>query len=235
MSNNAPSIIAMQFSSVLLNLFAFLSTASAAPTQTIEERHILEETFILPRQAQNIPQLLSLASLAGITLPTDPAALLSLAPVAANLQSYLPTSSVLSVLQTAAPPDFISNVVNDPVYAMSFQSAFAAGSSPSWFLNLPSDVKKYLHTYSGYGDVATAVGGIESANTGATSVATMTSSATSATGSGSRSASEDSRTSAGAQSTTPAEEPSSAGTRSIAPLAMGLAGAMGVLGFAIVL
>ncbi|KAI4106526.1 MAG: hypothetical protein LQ339_002986 [Xanthoria mediterranea] len=224
-----------QFSSVLLTLLAFLSAASAAPSQTIEERHILEETFILPRQAQNIPQLLSLASLAGITLPTDPAALLSLAPVAANLQSYLPTSSVLSVLQTAAPPDFISNVVNDPVYAMSFQSAFAAGSSPSWFLNLPTDVKKYLHTYSGYGDVATAVGGIESANTGATSMATMTSSATSATGGGSSSASEDSRTSAGAQSTTPAGEPSSAGARSIAPLAMGLAGAMGVLGFAIVL
>lgn len=218
-----------QSSSILLTLLAFLSAASTAPTQTIEERHILEETFILPRQAQNIPQLLSLASLAGITLPTDPAALLSLAPVAANLQSYLPTSSVLSVLQTAAPPDFISNVVNDPVYAMSFQSAFAAGSSPSWFLNLPTDVKKYLHTYSGYGDVATAVGGIESANTGTTSVATMTSSATSSTGGGSSSAT------AGAQSTTPVGEASSAGARSIAPLAMGLAGAVGFLGLAMVL
>lgn len=229
--SSAPSIIAMhsQSSSILLTLLAFLSAASTAPTQTIEERHILEETFILPRQAQNIPQLLSLASLAGITLPTDPAALLSLAPVAANLQSYLPTSSVLSVLQTAAPPDFISNVVNDPVYAMSFQSAFAAGSSPSWFLNLPTDVKKYLHTYSGYGDVATAVGGIESANTGTTSVATMTSSATSSTGGGSSSAT------AGAQSTTPVGEASSAGARSIAPLAMGLAGAVGFLGLAMVL
>ena len=102
-------------------------------------------------------------------------------------------------------------------------------------MNLPSDVKKYLHTYSGYGDVATAVGGIESANTGATSVATMTSSATSSTGDGSSSASEDSRTSAGAQSTTSAGEPSSAGARSIAPLAMGLAGTVGVLGLAIVL
>ncbi|KAL8850248.1 MAG: hypothetical protein Q9198_011112 [Flavoplaca austrocitrina] len=222
-------------SATLVTLLTFLSIASTAPTQTVEERHVLEETIILPRQAQNIPQLLSLASLAGITLPTDPAALLSLGPVAASLQAYLPTSSVLSVLQTAAPPDFISNVVNDPVYANSFQSAFAAGSSPSWFLNLPSDVKKYLHTYSGYGDVATAVGGIESANNGATSSATMTSSSSTSTSESSNSESEDSATAAGAQSTTPAEDSESGSARSAAPLALGLAGAAGVLGLAIVL
>ncbi|KAL8650025.1 MAG: hypothetical protein Q9226_005317 [Calogaya cf. arnoldii] len=222
-------------SSILLTLLTLLSTASTAPTQTIEERHIVEETIILPRQAQNIPQLLSLASLAGIALPTDPAALLSLGPVAARLQSFLPTSSVLSVLQSAAPPDFISNVVNDPVYAMSFQSAFAAGSSPSWFLNLPSDVKKYLHTYSGYGDVATAVGGIESANSGQTSSPTMTSSSASPTSSSSSSKNEGSATGADAQSTQPAGEASSAGEKAIAPLAMGLAGAIGVVGLTIML
>ncbi|KAL8894106.1 MAG: hypothetical protein Q9192_004611 [Flavoplaca navasiana] len=222
-------------SSTLVTLLTFLSTASTAPTQTVEERHVLEEIIILPRQAQNIPQLLSLASLAGITLPTDPAALLSLGPVAASLQAYLPTSSVLSVLQTAAPSDFISNVVNDPVYANSFQSVFAAGSSPSWFLNLPSDVKKYLHTYSGYGDVATAVGGIESANSGATSSTTMTSSSSTSTSESSSSENEDSATAAGAQSTTPAEDSESGTARSAAPLALGLAGAVSVLGLAIVL
>ena len=222
-------------SSTLLTLLTFLSTASTAPTQTIEERHILEELIILPRQAQNIPQLLSLASLAGITLPTDPAALLSLGPVAARLQSYLPTSSVLSVLQTAAPSDFISNVVNDPVYANSFQSAFAAGSSPSWFLNLPSDVKKYLHTYSGYGDVATAVGRIDSANSEATSSATMTSSSSTSTAESSSTENEDSATAAGAQSTTPADDSESGAARFAAPLVLGLAGAAGVLGLAIVL
>ncbi|KAL8926466.1 MAG: hypothetical protein Q9172_001769 [Xanthocarpia lactea] len=221
-------------SPILITLLTLLSTASTTPVRTIEERHVVEETLILPRQqAQNIPQLLSLASLAGITLPTDPAALLSLGPVAARLQSYLPTSSVLSVLQTAAPPDFISNVVNDPTYAKSFQDAFAAGSSPSWFLNLPSDVKKYLHTYSGYGDVATAVGDFENANddasTSRSGTATTTGSATSSTGEGSNSGS------AVAQSTTPAESPSSAGARSVGVLAFGLAGAVGVLGLAIVL
>ncbi|KAL8998005.1 MAG: hypothetical protein Q9169_002845 [Polycauliona sp. 2 TL-2023] len=225
-------------STFLTTLFTLLTTASTAPTATIEKRHVLEETIILPRQAQNIPQLLNLASLAGITLPTDPAALLSLGPVAASLQAYLPTSSVLSVLQTAAPPDFISNVVNDPVYAVSFQSAFAAGSSPSWFLALPSDVKKYLHTYSGYGDVATAVGGIESANQGATSEATMTNGGTSSTATSSSSTSTSSSASeesAEAQSTTPAEDSESGSARSDAPLALGLAAAAGVLGLAIVL
>ncbi|KAL8787139.1 MAG: hypothetical protein Q9213_002355 [Squamulea squamosa] len=227
----------MRSSSILSTILTLLTTTSTAPVQQIEERHILTETLILPRQqAQNIPQLLSLASLAGITLPTDPAALLSLGPVAARLQSYLPTSSVLSVLQTAAPPDFISNVVHDPVYANSFESAFAAGSSPSWFLNLPTDVKKYLHTYSGYGGVATAVVAFESVNNGASSsgnasgAATMTRSPTS-----SNPESAGSPTSAGAQSTRPAESPSSGGARSVGSLATALAGALGVLGLAIVL
>ncbi|KAL8733701.1 MAG: hypothetical protein Q9166_001894 [cf. Caloplaca sp. 2 TL-2023] len=224
---------------ILLTLLTLLSTALTVPVRTIEERHIFEETLILPRQnqPQNIPQLLTLASRAGITLPTDPAALLALGPLAASLQAYLPTSSVLSVLQTAAPPEFLSQVVHDPAYANSFEQAFAAGSSPSWFLALPSDVKSYLHTYSGYGGVATAVNDFESVNEAASSTggngsgtATMTGSTTSS-GSGT----EEGATSAGAQSTTPAGSPSSGGGRSTGPLAMGLAGAMGVLGLAIAL
>lgn len=100
-------------------------------------------------------------SLAGITaLPTDPAALLKLGPAANSLASALPTPSVLSVLLTAAPSGFVSSVVNDKSYANSFQSAFAAGSSPSWFNSLPTGVKSYLHTYSGFGGLATAAGEI---------------------------------------------------------------------------
>ncbi|KAL8712314.1 MAG: hypothetical protein Q9220_003465 [cf. Caloplaca sp. 1 TL-2023] len=155
----------MQTPALLLTVLALISTSLTAPVEIIQETHILTETHHLsPRQQQpqNIPQLLQLASIAGITLPTDPAALLSLGPVAARLQSFLPTSSVLSVLVTAAPPDFLSNIVHNPSYAVSFESAFAAGSSPSWFLALPTDVKNYLHTYSGYGGVATAVGEVES-------------------------------------------------------------------------
>lgn len=66
------------------------------------------------------------------------------------------------MLETAAPRTFLSRVVHDPAYAASFESDFAAGKSPSWFLALPSDVKSYLHTYNGYGGLATAVGKAES-------------------------------------------------------------------------
>ena len=148
----------------LTTLLFLAITTSAAPSQPeyIEERHIVSETHHQKRQ-QDYAQILQIASIAGITLPTDdPALLFSLAPVASRLQKALPTSSVLSILETAAPPSFLSNIVHDPAYAASFESAFAAGSSPSWFLALPSDVKSYLHTYSGYGGVATAVGEVES-------------------------------------------------------------------------
>ncbi|KAL9607081.1 MAG: hypothetical protein Q9167_007970 [Letrouitia subvulpina] len=140
----------------------FIAPSISNPTKAkyVEERHIVEESHLQKRQG--FSQLVELASLAGIPLPTDPAVLLSLGPIAAQLQAYLPTPSVLSVLETAAPRTFLSKVVHDPAYAASFESDFAAGKSPSWFLALPSDVKSYLHTYSGYGGLATAVGKAES-------------------------------------------------------------------------
>ncbi|KAL8897689.1 MAG: hypothetical protein Q9207_007088 [Kuettlingeria erythrocarpa] len=232
---------------IRLTVLTLLSTTLAAPIQTIEERHILTETHIVPRQGQNIPQLLQLASLAGITLPTNPTVLLSLGPVAANLQSYLPTSSVLSVLVTAAPSSFLSNVVHDPAYAASFEEAFAKGSSPSWFLALPTDVKSYLHTYSGYGDVATAVGDFgsvaagETSGSGSGSTATMTGSETSQTTSGvSSSTGSDVTTpsgdSASAQGTSPSGAAATAGAvGSSAILHMGLAVTASVLTFAVLL
>lgn len=228
---------------IRLTLLTLLSTTLAAPVHTVEERHILTETHILPRQAQNIPQLLQLASLAGITLPTDPAALLSLGPVAARLQSALPTSSVLSVLVTAAPSSFLSNVVHDPAYAASFEKAFAEGSSPSWFLALPTDVKSYLHTYSGYGGVATAVGDFgsvaagETSGSGSRSGATMTDSETSqtssSTGSSALSTSGDTAT---AQGTSPSGAAATAGAvGSSAILGMGFAGVVIVLALLVVI
>ncbi|KAL2043467.1 hypothetical protein N7G274_003774 [Stereocaulon virgatum] len=132
----------------------------------VEERHVVE---IHKRQA-DIPQLLQLASLAGITaFPTDPAILFALGPQVNSLAAALPTSSVLAVLLTAAPSGFVSQVVNDPSYAASFESAFSAGSSPSWFNGLPTDVRSYLHTYSGFGGLATAAGAFEAATQTASS------------------------------------------------------------------
>lgn len=226
----------------VFTILTLLSTTLGAPVNTVEERHILTETHIVPRQQlQNLPQLLGLASLAGITLPTDPAVLLSLGPVAARLESYLPTSSVLSVLVTAAPSDFLSNVVNDPVYASSFQEAFAAGSSPSWFLALPSDVKSYLHTYSGYGGVATAVGQFgsaaretaESAGTSGGSAASQTASDMSSTAANEVTASE---TSTNTQDSTPSPAAATGGTAAPNRVsAVAIAIAMGLLAFAIAL
>ncbi|KAL8987391.1 MAG: hypothetical protein Q9177_003393 [Variospora cf. flavescens] len=226
---------------ILLTILSLLSSTLTAPVNSIEERHILTETHILPRQQQNIPQLISLASLAGITLPTDPAVLLSLGPVAASLESYLPTPSVLSVLVTAAPSDFLSNVVNDPVYASSFQEAFAEGNSPSWFLALPSDVRSYLHTYSGYGGVATAVGEFDSVagqTTGSTATGGGSTASEIASGLSSTAGSRNiaSETSADAQNTGPSPAAEAAGVGSFEGLsAVSLAVAMGVLVFAIAL
>ena len=139
------------------------------------------------------------ASAAGITLPTDPAEILALGDVAQNLAEALPTPPVLSVLMTAVPPSFISNIVHDQSFANSFESAFAAGSSPSWFNALPTGVKSYLHTYSNFGGLAKAAGAVETGALTATSAAKATS------GSGTRA------TSQSAASTT-APSPTSTGS-----------------------
>ncbi|KAL8949388.1 MAG: hypothetical protein Q9183_007609 [Haloplaca sp. 2 TL-2023] len=220
--------------STLIALTTLLTTTISTPISSIQETHLI--TLTRRQEPANINQLLNLASLAGITLPTDPAVLLALGPVAARLQSYLPTSSVLSVLQTAAPPEFISNVVHDPVYAASFESAFAAGSSPSWFLALPSDVKQYLHTYSGYGSVATAVGQLESVTQSVADesegTATMTGEQSMQTGD-MEEATSGSDEEAQAASTSSAEDSTGAGSRPTASLVMALLGVMGVLGLAV--
>lgn len=143
--------------------------------------------------------------MAGINVPTDPAVILRLGPVASQLAAALPTSSVLAVLETAAPTAFLSQIVHDQTFAKSFESAFAAGSSPSWFTALPTEVKGYLHTYSGFGGIATVAGGIDSALPKATSAATTASSATQATSSAgdvTRSNSSSSATSAASASST---------------------------------
>ncbi|KAM0803996.1 hypothetical protein BDR22DRAFT_886285 [Usnea florida] len=165
-----------------LAIFALLACSIAAPApEYIVERHIVE---VYKRQA-DISQLLQLASLAGVTaLPTDPAVLLQLGPIANSLASALPTSSVLGVLLTAAPSGFVSSIVNDPSYASSFESAFSAGNSPAWFNSLPTGVRSYLHTYSGLGGLAGAGAAIKSVTADAgneTTIATGSSGQTSTT------------------------------------------------------
>lgn len=172
-----------------LAIFALIASSVAAPApEYIEERHVVE---IYKRQA-DISQLLQLASLAGVTaLPTDPAVLLQLGPLANSLASALPTSSVLGVLLTAAPSGFVSSIVNDPSYASSFESAFSAGNSPAWFNSLPTSVLSYLHTYSGFGGLAGAGAAIKSvtADAGNDTAAATGSGTAMTTGSGASSSS----------------------------------------------
>ncbi|KAL9124578.1 MAG: hypothetical protein Q9217_006100 [Psora testacea] len=195
-----------------LILFTLLACSLALPEPVIEERHIIE---VEKRQA-DVSQLLQLASLAGITaLPTDPAVLLSLGPLANSLAAALPTPSVLSVLMTAAPSGFVSSIVNDPSYASSFQYAFSVGSSPSWFNALPTDVKSYLHTYSGFGGVAGAAGAVKGAATGASQLnsAQQTESGTSAASDSAAPGSNASRMSGASAMTTSGASAGSTATR----------------------
>ena len=166
--------------------------------------------------------------MAGVTaLPTDPAVLLQLGPVANSLASALPTSSVLSVLLTAAPSGFVSNIVNDPSYASSFESDFAAGKSPAWFTSLPTSVRSYLHTYSGFGGLAGAGAAIKSVTAGAangtaaigSAISSASSSSTSSPTSNPTNSSDTSSSASGSTSLNSAESAASAASASAASAA----------------
>lgn len=166
--------------------------------------------------------------------------ILGLGNVAQNLADALPTAPVLSVLMTAAPPSFVSNIVHDQSFANSFESAFAAGSSPSWFNALPTGVKSYLHTYSGFGGLAQAAGAVESGALKATSTAkAITGSAASATVASATSAQSVSKNAATGSSATSSAPSSTTSPNSAARIsgAMGasFAGVVGILGLVIAL
>ncbi|MCJ1400153.1 hypothetical protein MMC11_003357 [Xylographa trunciseda] len=197
------------------------------------------------KRQNNLSQLLELASEAGITaLPTDPAVLLSLGPIANQLASELPTAPVLSVLMTAAPSGFISEILHNPSFASSWESAFAAGTPPGWFSSLPTNVKSYLHTYSDYGPAATDVGEIAALTNATTtggafgpagSSGSMTTSMTSTPSSGSITAMTTAASGMGTTMGTPSATPSSAMAAERAVLGLGLAGVVGMLGLAVAL
>ncbi|CAF9935522.1 MAG: hypothetical protein HETSPECPRED_009817 [Heterodermia speciosa] len=221
-----------------LTLLALAASSSlAAPEPTQHRRNEIQN-----RQDQtpnNIPQLLTLASLAALPLPTDPTVLLRLGPLAAQLASALPTAPVLSALETAAPRSFLSNIVHDPAYASSFESAFAAGSSPSWFNALPTSVKSYLHTYTGFAGVATAAGELagvtgSGSGTGSTAAAAATETGSGSTGSAQSTTAgttSSQATAAAAAATSASAAKGEAGKVVVA----GIVGAVGVLGVVVVL
>ncbi|KAI9870344.1 MAG: hypothetical protein M1830_004353 [Pleopsidium flavum] len=189
------------------------------------------------RQA-NLSELSVLASIAGVTaLPTDPAARSSLEAVATGLAAILPNPSVFSVLETAVPHSLISQLAQNPAAASSFQSQFAAGSTPGWFSSLPTDVRSYLHTYQpSFAAVASGAN-----NTGNHINSTQSSTHTST----SRGASSSDSTAAGSGSTTNSQSASSASAaagststskggapKQTGAVAAGIVGVVGLLGLA---
>lgn len=214
-----------------LSLLLFAATSLCTPTPTAAPDQDLD------KRQNNIPQLLTLASLAGITaLPTNTAVLIALGPVAQELAAALPTSSVLSVLETAAPREFLSNIVHDPSYASSFESAFAAGSSPSWFKSLPTDVRSYLHTYTGFAGIATAAAELNNVTRNAAAMATGSMSGMTSTSSSTGMSSTESSSATAAGASTATSKLSSGGAaRQAGAIAAGIVGAVGILGVAAVL
>ncbi|MCJ1365987.1 hypothetical protein MMC16_005112 [Acarospora aff. strigata] len=208
----------MRIKSILL--FTVFGAALAAPDGAAKK---------LQKRQANVSQVSVLASIAGITaLPSDPAARSSLDAVASGLAAVLPNPSVFSVLETAIPHSFISQLAQNPAAASSFQSQFAGGSTPGWFSSLPTDVKSYLHTYQPSFNVLASATNATRMNTTQTSSTGVSSTSTTST-SNSESASSASAAAASSRtSTAGAPKPTGA-------VAAGIVGVVGLLGLVVAL
>ncbi len=126
--------------------------------------------------------------------------------------------------------------MHDPTYASSFERAFAAGSSPSWFKSLPTDVRSYLHTYTGFAGIATAAAELNSVTRNASAMSTGSMTGMSSTGSStSLSTSGTSSATAAGASTASSKLSSGGAAKQTGAIAVGIAGMVGVLGVAAVL
>lgn len=192
-----------------------------------------------------VADVTSRASIAGVTaLPTDPAARSSLQAVANGLAAILPNPSVFSVLETAVPHSLISQLANNPAAASSFESQFAAGSTPGWFSSLPTDVRSYLHTYQPTFAVlasatnATRMNMTQTSSSQSSTSSSMSTSDSGAVGSGSTtsagSTGSDNSQSASSASAAAASSKTSAGGafKPTGAVAAGIVGVVGILGLA---
>ncbi|KAI9932897.1 hypothetical protein ASPWEDRAFT_166548 [Aspergillus wentii DTO 134E9] len=113
-------------------------------------------------------------------MPTDMPAM----PTGVSLD--LPPSSIQSVLATAVPASFLSQMAN-PSAQSSLVSEIQNGHFPSWYKDLPGDVKTYLSTHYATGAMqtgagATTTGGSAQSTSGSNSDSTSTGGAPAATG-----------------------------------------------------
>lgn len=76
---------------------------------------------------------------------------MSLTSALGDFSVTLPTqeASIFSVLATAIPPE-VRQSITDPAFVSSIQSDFRAGNTPSWYSDLPADVKSYISDAGSY-------------------------------------------------------------------------------------
>ncbi|CRG84918.1 hypothetical protein PISL3812_02089 [Talaromyces islandicus] len=138
----------------------------------------------------------------------------------AALDFSLPPSSILNVLATAVPSSILGELDSPSAvssWAYDLASSIENSQTPGWVASLPPSVKSYL--YTAYVTGATATDAAATATGATTSPATATAATASASGS-----------SAGATATSTGGAPAATGA-----LALGLTGAVGVLGLALAL
>ncbi|PLB42534.1 uncharacterized protein BDW47DRAFT_121638 [Aspergillus candidus] len=206
----------MQFKS-----FCFLlsAVASAVAELKLENRGPGDDTYSAAMASlESNTDLAQTATATDFELPTD-------MPTEMPGDFKMPPSSIISVLMTAVPPSFYSQM-GDPDARSSVFNDIHGGHYPDWYNELPNSVKTYISTaYQTDGPSKP------------TGDSTTTGSSSSETGSGSSTkegSSSGSSTDSGSTSSLP-----SATSESIAvptgAVAASLAGVAGVLGLAIVL
>ncbi|KAF2472233.1 uncharacterized protein BDR25DRAFT_313396 [Lindgomyces ingoldianus] len=148
-------------------------------------------------------------------------------------------ASVLSVLATAIPPDSVSLALTDPgAFSSMLASALSAGSTPSWYQALPSDVKSYLpKLYPASTVVETTASETGASSTDISSAVVTSSASISASVSSLRNSSSITSVShatlsstGGANSAAPSSSSTGGAAYPSAVVGAGLAGALGFLG-----
>ncbi|KAJ5514319.1 hypothetical protein N7463_003871 [Penicillium fimorum] len=160
-------------------------------------------------------------------------------------------SSIMSVLATAVPESWYNDLL-DPTSLSSIESAVAAGTYPAWYNALPSDVKSWATEQLGAGLVGGASATADSSATqtkpaaGSSAIETgsslvpSTAGQTSSNAAETPSASSTSGSSSDSASSSASPSPSSSQSTGGAPaptggVAMGVAGAAGILALALAL
>ncbi|EAS27661.3 uncharacterized protein CIMG_10266 [Coccidioides immitis RS] len=116
----------MQFKSLAFLLLSATALASPEPAQ----------------KRDDLDEITSAINDITSAIPTDLSGLKS-------LSAYIPPPGIASVLATAIPSDVRESIQANPTAALEFNSALysslKAGQTPSWYEDLPDDVKSYLN------------------------------------------------------------------------------------------